>query len=101
MSEEKVSSLLKNIAIYRLQRVDKALERLNIAVARLETAVQLKGQGASTLRKEKGNVAEDPAEALLALRRDYEVLHAAASKVAFQLDGAIEKLKEDVASEVL
>ncbi|MFL2770285.1 MAG: hypothetical protein ACJZ9F_04675 [Rhodospirillaceae bacterium] len=90
---------MKNIAIYRLQRVDKALERLNIAVARLETAVQLKGQGASTLTAEKGNVAGDPAEALAELRRDYEILHAAVSKVAFQLDGTIEQLKEDVATE--
>ncbi|MDG2244677.1 MAG: hypothetical protein P8L66_14425 [Rhodospirillaceae bacterium] len=85
---------MKDIAIYRLQRVDKALERLGAAVGRLESA-------ARSLDVEAVEQKEDPEEGeqfklikaeLDAVKADYNQLHSAASKVADRLDDKIEIL---------
>ena len=92
MVQEKVPSPLKDIAIYRLQRVDKALERLNAAVDRLDTAIQTKGASETpgTSGADSGNAALK-AE-LSALRKDYDALHAAASSVADRLDSTVAQM---------
>ncbi|MBT5239657.1 MAG: hypothetical protein HOH20_09805 [Rhodospirillaceae bacterium] len=85
---------MKDIAIYRLQRVEKALERLGTAVNRLESA---------TTRLDVKDIEQDdgPKEGeqfnllqaeLDAIRADYEQLHSAASQVADRLDDKIELL---------
>lgn len=85
---------MKDIAIYRLQRVDKALERLNAAFARLEAAVDAKGAGPpSRSGSDDGKALADVQAELSALRQDYESLHGAASKVADRLDGTLDRLK--------
>lgn len=98
--QEKVPSPLKDIAIYRLQRVEKALERLNQAVGRLDSA-------ASTLKVETPepdsdhdgqNDQYDLAQAeLTALKADYDRLHEAATTVAGRLDETIERLEAESA----
>ena len=82
---------MKDIAIYRLQRVEKALERLGTAVSRLEAATE-------GLRSESVQVPDGPEEGeqfdliqaeLDAVRADYEVLRVAATKAADRLDEKI------------
>lgn len=93
--QEKVPRALKDIAIYRLQRVEKALERLNGAVSRLDAAAsalpveQPKSQDVSGQ-----NDQYDLAQAeLTALRADYERLRLAATTVTGRLDDTIERLE--------
>lgn len=85
---------MKDIAIYRLQRVEKALERLGTAVSRLEAATE--GLGPNSAQAQDG-----PAEGeqfdliqaeLDAVRADYEVLRVAATKAADRIDEKIEVL---------
>lgn len=82
---------MKDIAIYRLQRVEKALERLSAAVSRLETVAD----GIPKLKvSDEGGPKEgeqfDLIQAELdAIRGDYRTLHTAASKVADRLDERI------------
>lgn len=97
--QEKVPSPLKDIAIYRLQRVDKALERLNAAVARLEAAVQSKGPDAAKPAGENVQALADAKAEIKALRGEYESLHAVASSVADKLDGTIDQLKAEAAAD--
>lgn len=89
---------MKDIAIYRLQRIEKALERLGTAVSRLEAATE--GLGSESVQVEDG-----PAEGeqfdliqaeLDAVRADYEVLRAAATKAADRIDEKIEVLDNAV-----
>ena len=89
---------MKDIAIYRLQRVEKALERLGTAVTRLETAADVisrppvDGQDSP-----KDGEQYDLIQAELeAIRGDYKNLHAAASKVADRLDERIAVLDDAV-----
>ena len=89
---------MKDIAIYRLERVDKALERLDAVVARLETAVQSKGAIPATQSGENGQALTDVRADMAALRSDYDALHAVASKVADRLDGSIDQLKADTSA---
>lgn len=93
--QEKVSRALKDIAIYRLQRVEKALERLDRAVSRLDAA-------SSALPQDQPETAEggteneqyDLAQAeLTALRADYERLRTAAMTVSSRLDETIARLE--------
>lgn len=89
---------LKDIAIYRLQRVDKALERLGAAVARLESATQAENAAfAANGGQNDGDLAAAQSE-LAALKADYEVLHKAASTVADRLDQTIDRLSADSAA---
>ena len=87
-----MSSPLKDIAIYRLQRVDKALERLNGAVARLEAAVEAKGTVSSSHQGGDDKALAEAQTELVTLRKDYDAIHGAASKVAERLDGTLERL---------
>ncbi|NKB43796.1 MAG: hypothetical protein GKS03_05910 [Alphaproteobacteria bacterium] len=91
---------MKDIAIYRLQRVEKALERLGAAVSRLESAsagldvVDVK-QEDSPKEGEQFNLLQAELDAI---RADYEQLHTAASQVADRLDDKIELLDSAVQS---
>lgn len=89
-------SPLKDIAIYRLQRVEKALERLNTAVSRLDAVAER--IPADKPADEAGAAPQtdqyDLAQAeLTALRADYDRLHSAATTVAGRLDETIERLE--------
>ena len=90
---------MKDIAIYRLQRVDKALERLNAAVARLETAVQSKEPKEAAPAGENVQALADAKAEIKSLRSEYESLHAAASSVAERLDGTIDQLKAEASAD--
>ena len=85
---------MKDIAIYRLQRVEKALERLGTAVTRLESATT--GLGVKDVAQEDGRKEGEQFSLLQAeldaIRADYEQLHTAASQVADRLDDKIELL---------
>ncbi len=89
---------MKDIAIYRLQRVDKALERLNAAVARFDAAIQTKGIDTSQGTREAESGKADLQAELNALRKDYDALHAAASTVADRLDGTVAQLTASTSS---
>lgn len=88
-------SPLKDIAIYRLQRVEKALGRLDAAVSRLETAgmaVLERAEAASTLGEQTNGQQIEIIEAELeGLRKDYDALRTAATSVADRLDATISK----------
>lgn len=96
--QEKVSSPLKDIAIYRLSRVEKALERLNTAVGRLDAAAETIPTGAPAADADTAPQSDqyDLAQAeLAALRADYDRLHEAATTVAGRLDETIERLESN------
>ncbi len=103
MVQEEVSTPLKDIAIYRLQRVEKALERLGAAVGRLEgatTAIEVPEEADSSVQSDKGQLNFLHTE-LESVRADYDRLHAAASQVANRLDQTIETLDNSVDSVVI
>jgi hypothetical protein len=85
---------LKDIAIYKLLRVERALERLGTAVLRLEAATE-------GLGTDSAHVQDVPAEGeqfeliqaeLDAVRADYEVLRSAATNAANRIEEKIETL---------
>lgn len=92
--QEKGARALKDIAIYRLQRVEKALERLGTAVGRLETAASALDVGAGEQKEapEEGEQFNLIQAELDAIKADYKQLHSAASQVADRLDDKIELL---------
>lgn len=99
--QEKVLSALKDIAIYRLSRVEKALERLNTAVSRLDAAAESIPEGApadDTDTARQSDQYELAKAELAALRADYDRLHAAATTVAGRLDETIERLESSTTS---
>lgn len=83
---------MKDIAIYRLQRIDAALARLVQSLDRLEsvTAQVEVGQGASSGGSPGGSHDE-----LAAMQRDYAALKAAATKVSDQLEQTLTKLEAE------
>ena len=83
---------MKDIAIYRLQRVESALARLNTAVAHLETVAEAAMRAEPAMPGEEPNDADALQADLASLKHDYETLHAAATKVAARLDKTIEQL---------
>lgn len=92
--QEKAPSPLKDIAIYRLQRVEKALERLGAAVSRLEGAaaqVHVPDETESIGNQDDGQLNLLQTE-LDSVRADYDRLKVAATDVAARLDSTIEKL---------
>lgn len=101
--QEKVPRALKDIAIYRLQRVEKALERLDGAVSRLDAAMSVrqadKADPVDPSVESAQNVQYDLAQAeLTALRADYERLRAAATTVSGRLDKTISRLETESAA---
>ncbi len=92
--QEKVPSPLKDIAIYRLQRVEKALKRLGAAVDRLEgaaTAIELPAEVDSSVQSGNGQLNFLQTE-LESVKADYNRLRIAATQVADRLDQTIETL---------
>lgn len=96
--QEKGARALKDIAIYRLQRVEKALERLGAAVTRLETVADvIPRPSVDGLEGPQDGEQYDLIQAELeAIRGDYKNLHAVASKVADRLDEKIAVLDDAV-----
>lgn len=93
-------SPLKDIAIYRLQRVEKALKRLNQAVSRLDTAADKlptdpPNADPSTQEDQETGQYELVQAELKALQADYDRLHTAATTVAGRLDETIARLEPD------
>ena len=89
---------MKDIAIYRLQRIEKALERLDSAVSRLENASAEAAQRSANVAASNGQDKDggqlELAEAeLAALRRDYDTLRKAATTVVDRLDETIERFE--------
>ena len=78
---------MKDIAIYRLQKVEKALERLGVAVARLESATDVfEPIQDSELQASAGG------EQLTLLQVELEaMLRTAATQVAQRLDDTIDR----------
>lgn len=92
--QEKVPSPLKDIAIYRLQRVEKALKRLGAAVDRLEgaaAAIELPAEVDSSVQSGNGQLNFLQTE-LESVKADYNRLRIAATQVADRLDQTIETL---------
>lgn len=91
---------MKDIAIYRLQRVEKALERLGLALSRLEAvaldAKENKMVFGNTRKAEDDEILDE----LDNLKRDYNKLHEAASTVAKGLENAIDKLDNKYEEEI-
>ena len=103
MVQEKVPTPLKDIAIYRLQRVEKALERLGAAVGRLEgatIAIQVPDEADSKAQTDVGQLNFLHTE-IESVRADYDRLHAAATQVADRLDQTIETLDISVNSSAI
>ena len=84
---------MKNIAIYRLERIKTAMERLGVAVTRLESAIQNNNEvdTLSSGRTDEGS--ESLATEIEILKQDYANLHSAAKKVSEKLDLTIDRLK--------
>ena len=82
---------MKDIAIYRLQKVEKALERLGVAVARLESATDVfEPIQDSELQASAGCEQLTLLQVELeAMRADYDQLRTAATQVAQRLDDTI------------
>ena len=85
---------MKDIAIYKLLRVERALERLGTAVLRLEAATE--GLGTDSAQVQDGPAEGEQFELIQAeldaVRADYEVLRSAATNAANRIEEKIETL---------
>lgn len=96
--KEKVLTPLKDIAIYRLGRIEKAIERLGAAVTRLESATQSdKSAKAASLAKNAEDTAILLELEMANLKKDYAALYVAAGTVVERLDATIGRLTTDAA----
>ncbi len=84
---------MKDIAIYKLTRIEQALETLAHAVQRLDRAARERLEA----EPEAAFDAEMEAE-LEALRADYENLRTVSQVVSDRLDGAIHRLRDTLDS---
>ncbi len=82
---------LKDIENYKLPRITEAVQRLERAVARLETAAGHVGATAPLLKK-----SEEAERKLAALTTSHEALREAATRIASRLDMAIGRLSKSI-----
>ena len=82
---------MKDIENYKLPRVSDAVQRLERALARLETAAAGVGQTGPLLQK-----SEETERKLADLTQSHEALREAATRIASRLDMAIGRLSKSI-----